>query len=429
MKLFLYCILILMGLPVYGQQTEELIRQNSTRIRSLSINDTDYSDLAPIAESIANSRIVLIGEMDNGDGETLKAKARLVRFLHQKLGFSVLAFESDFNGVNWLWETTKNGYAALKSVTHVWTDVAEFQEMEKYIEQYSHGPNPLIVSGIDCQVYDVEEVGNFINRVPKFFESLRYDLSNPAYRNYVTTLIRANDYDTVKRMPDSTMSFLRNFTAILLDDIKKNPSVDSTGLWYQTFNNFMGNAANCWLNRNVPVGYNFLQLKHDGTILDKQMADNLRWLANERFKDQKIIVWAHNRHITKNIDQLEVDISNYRRIQNATMGSEIYKKFGEDVYILGFTSAEGTSGSPFQRNGLPIEIKPLGRKDFYTNVMLGLGANYAFTNFKPVQKTPAASKSFTMRGWGYEFEMKGKWFNVFDGIFFIRTNKAATALE
>lgn len=34
-----------------------------------------------------------------------------------------------------------------------------------------------------------------------------------------------------------------------------------------------------------------------------------------------------------------------------------------------------------------------------------------------------------MRGWGYEFDMKGNWFNAFDGVFFIKTNKAATALE
>lgn len=53
----------------------------------------------------------------------------------------------------------------------------------------------------------------------------------------------------------------------------------------------------------------------------------------------------------------------------------------------------------------------------------------AFTNFRPMQETEAAGRSFVMRGWGYEFDMKGNWFNAFDGMFFIRTNKAATALE
>jgi erythromycin esterase-like protein len=429
MRLLLACLaVIFFTVFAHAQSTEDLIRQQSREIRSIVTSDTDYTDLQSLASSIGNARIVILGEMDNGDGETLKAKTRLVKYLHQKLGFTVLAFESDFNGVNWIWETRKNGYAALQAVTHIWTDVAEFKDMEKYIELYAHGPNPLIVSGIDCQVYDVEQVENFMLRVPKLFAALGYDTKDPAYWNYVTSLVRANDYDSAKRLPDTTITFLRNFTSKVMTDLKAHPELDSTGLWKQTFSNFMGNAANCWLNRKVPVGYNFLQLKHDGTIHDRQMADNLRWLADERYKDRKIIVWAQNRHVTKNIDQIEVDISNYRRIQNTTMGNEVFKKFGNDVFIIGFTSSEGTSGSPFQRNGRPYEVKPLSKKDFYTNVMQDLKFNYAFTDFRAIQKTDAASKAFVMRGWGYEFDMRGNWFNAFDGVFYIKSNKAATVL-
>ena len=429
MRLLLACLaVIFFTVFAHAQSTEDLIRQQSREIRTIVTSDTDYTDLQSLASSIGNARIVILGEMDNGDGETLKAKTRLVKYLHQKLGFTVLAFESDFNGVNWIWETRKNGYAALQAVTHIWTDVAEFKDMEKYIELYAHGPNPLIVSGIDCQVYDVEQVENFMLRVPKLFATLGYDTKDPAYWNYVTSLVRANDYDSAKRLPDTTITFLRNFTSKVMTDLKAHPELDSTGLWKQTFSNFMGNADNCWLNRKVPVGYNFLQLKHDGTIHDRQMADNLRWLADERYKDRKIIVWAQNRHVTKNIDQIEVDISNYRRIQNTTMGNEVFKKFGNDVFIIGFTSSEGTSGSPFQRDGRPYEVKPLSKKDFYTNVMQDLNFNYAFTDFRAIQKTDAASKAFVMRGWGYEFDMRGNWFNAFDGVFYIKSNKAATAL-
>jgi erythromycin esterase len=427
--IFILSCFTALALPSFAQSAGELIRQQSREVRTVATNDTDFTDLAHIASSIGNAKIVILGEMDNGDGETLKAKTRLVKYLHQKLGFTVLAFESDFNGVNWIWETRKNGFAALRAVSHIWTDVAEFKDMEKYIEMYAHGPSPLIVSGIDCQIYDVEQVENFMLRVPKLFEALGYDIKDPAYWNYVTSLVRANDYDSSKRLPDSTISYLRNFTIKIINDLKAHPELDSTGLWKQTFSNFMGNAANCWLNRKVPVGYNFLQIKHDGTIHDRQMADNLRWLVEERYKDQKIIVWAQNRHVTKNIDQIEVDISNYRRIQNTTLGNEAYKKFGNDVYIIGFTSSEGTSGSPFQRNGRPYDIKPLGKKDLYVNVMQDLKMSYAFTDFRSLQQSGAASKSFVMRGWGYEFDMKGNWFNAFDGVFYIKANKAATPLE
>jgi len=428
-RLLLLFFLSLQWGTANAQQPDDLIRKHSTPVRSIAPNDSDYTDLEPIAKAIGDARIVMLGEMDNGDGETIRAKTRLVQYLHQKLGFTVLAFESDFNGVNWIWETQKSGFAALRAVTHIWTDVAEFREMERYITRYSHGGDPLIVAGIDCQVYDAEEVLNFTKRVPELFHALGYDRSDPVYRNYITSLVRANDYDTAKRMADSAIGFIRNQTVRILNDLKSHPELDPTGLWYQTFNNFMGNAANCWLNRNVPVGYNFLQLKHDGTIHEKQMADNLRWLADERYKGKKIIVWALNRHISKNIDQLEVSISNYKRTLNTTMGSEAFRRYGNEVYILGFTSARGSSGSPFQRNGTPLDIQRLGKNDLYTNTMLQAKADYAFTDFRPIQKTSDAGKSFNSRGWGYEFDMKGSWFNVFDGLFFIKTNKAAVAME
>jgi erythromycin esterase-like protein len=127
MRLLLACLaVIFFTVFAHAQSTEDLIRQQSREIRTIVTSDTDYTDLQSLASSIGNARIVILGEMDNGDGETLKAKTRLVKYLHQKLGFTVLAFESDFNGVNWIWETRKNGYAALQAVTHIWTDVSEF---------------------------------------------------------------------------------------------------------------------------------------------------------------------------------------------------------------------------------------------------------------------------------------------------------------
>jgi erythromycin esterase len=139
MRIFLACLALFTStFVIHAQSAEELIRQQSSEIRTIVTNDTDYTDLQSLAASIGNARIVILGEMDNGDGETLKAKTRLVKYLHQKLGFTVLAFESDFNGVNWIWETRKNGYAALQAVTHIWTDVAEFKDMVCAWSKSSH---------------------------------------------------------------------------------------------------------------------------------------------------------------------------------------------------------------------------------------------------------------------------------------------------
>jgi erythromycin esterase len=391
---------------VFAQDKAELLRQYTTPIRSISMSDTSDADLQSLASAIGNSRIVMLGEMDNGDGETFKAKARIIKYLHQKLGFSVLAFESDFYNMNTLWDRYQNGDSALQAVWGVWTEVEEFQDMQQYISRHSKGADPLIITGFDCQIYYEPGIPDFLSRSSKILAAMGYDEASG--QNYLRSLVRANDYDTAKKLPDTTIGYLRNYTVRVMNDIRQHPELDPSGMWLQTFNSMMGNAANCWLNRKVPVGYNF---------------------ADHKYKDRKIIVWGHNQHISKNPDLLEIDLSNYRKTQNTTMGHELAKLYKDDVFIIGFTSYDGLSGSPFQRNLKPFDILPLSKPDWFTNTLASSKLNYAFTNFRALAKTSVANDEFIMRGWGYQYPMKGEWFRVFDGMFYIRTQRPATALE
>jgi erythromycin esterase len=426
-KPFFLWIAACISLVTFGQNRTDLVRQHTLPISSISINDSSDQDLQALVSAIGNSRIVMLGEMDNGDGETFKAKARIVKYLHQKMGFSVLAFESDFYNMNTLWDRYQNGDSALQAVWGVWTEVEEFKDMQQYISQHSRGIDPLIITGFDCQIFFEPGIPDFLSRSSQLLAAMGYDETSG--RNYLRSLVRANDYDTAKKLPDTTIGFLRNYTMKVMNDIRKHPELDASGMWLQTFNSMMGNAANCWLNRKVPVGYNFFRIQMDGTIHDRQMADNLKWLADHKYKDRKIIVWAHNQHISKNTELLEIDLSNYRKTQNTTMGNELMKWYKDDVFIIGFTSYDGLSGSPFQRNLKPYEILPLGKPDWFTNTLASSKLSYAFTNFRALAKTPVANDDFIMRGWGYQYPMSGEWFKVFDGMFFIRTQKPATALE
>src|SRR5262249_17000326 len=54
-------------------------------------NDTNYSDLQPLQQAIGNARIVLLGGTMQAD--VTRSKQRLVRFLHQQMGFDVLVLD------------------------------------------------------------------------------------------------------------------------------------------------------------------------------------------------------------------------------------------------------------------------------------------------------------------------------------------------
>lgn len=56
--------------------------------------DEDFSDLEPLLDAIGSARVVQLGEPSHGAGSAFAAKVRLIKFLHQRMGFDVLAWES-----------------------------------------------------------------------------------------------------------------------------------------------------------------------------------------------------------------------------------------------------------------------------------------------------------------------------------------------
>ncbi len=69
----------------------------------------NYADLKSLKKAIGSSKVVLLGEQEHGDGSTYLAKFRLVKFLHNEMGFNILAFEADFFGVNKAWQDYQRG--------------------------------------------------------------------------------------------------------------------------------------------------------------------------------------------------------------------------------------------------------------------------------------------------------------------------------
>ena len=70
------------------------LKTNQVPLRTIDPTDVNFEDLKPLKKSIGNSRVVMLGEQTHGDGAAFDAKTRLIRFLHEQMGFNVLAFES-----------------------------------------------------------------------------------------------------------------------------------------------------------------------------------------------------------------------------------------------------------------------------------------------------------------------------------------------
>jgi len=134
------------------------VKENTIQIKSIEPDSTNYSDLEAIGNAIGDSKIVMLGEQDHGDAPTFLAKTRLIKYLHEKKGFDVLAFESDFFGLNFGWDALgKNPENVSKYIRQnifpIWTGCNTCHELfNHYIPQSYQTSNPIIVSGFDNQM-------------------------------------------------------------------------------------------------------------------------------------------------------------------------------------------------------------------------------------------------------------------------------------
>ncbi|MHB1326615.1 MAG: hypothetical protein ACYC2K_00305, partial [Gemmatimonadales bacterium] len=91
---------LLAAAPAGGQSSTDTtaalrwLARHAAPISTLDHNEPDDRDLAAIGRMIGNARVVMLGEQGHGDGTTFEFKTRLIKYLHRKLGFEVLAFES-----------------------------------------------------------------------------------------------------------------------------------------------------------------------------------------------------------------------------------------------------------------------------------------------------------------------------------------------
>src|SRR5262249_40196051 len=118
--------------------------------------DDDFSDLEPFAKAVGDARIVMLGEATHGDGTTFEAKSRLVRFLHERMGFDVLAFEIGLYDMHKAWERLRGGEEGRTAVRcglfAVWSTSEQVQPLIDYVGERARSGRPLELVGFDTQV-------------------------------------------------------------------------------------------------------------------------------------------------------------------------------------------------------------------------------------------------------------------------------------
>jgi erythromycin esterase len=152
-------LIFLSALRVVGQDSlKKYVRGHTVWLATVDPDSADDSGLEAIGKAIGASRVVMLGEQDHGDAPVNLAKTRLIRYLHEKMGFNVLAFESDFFALNLGWDRLPKEEQAMidfirGDIFSIWTACNTCHELfNAYIPGTYKTIIPLRLAGVDNQL-------------------------------------------------------------------------------------------------------------------------------------------------------------------------------------------------------------------------------------------------------------------------------------
>lgn len=359
-----------------------------------------YKDLAMLKPLLHDKRIVFLGESSHGVAEFNLAKTRLIQFLHQEMGYNVLAFESGLGNSSLAYGLSgqRSAEQTMKdSIFGVWWS-KEILPLFEYIQTARNSETPLILTGFDMQLQyplldgqwlqDKEVAKRLVETEQKLSDySLGTDLA--AYRKEKNQLIQVYN-DAIKSLKTEANE------AHLKQLYPDNPKLSM----------LLGRS----LNDRIRVAKEYVELSIESTLgmesgdyapflesmewRDQAMHDNLMWLIAEVYPTEKFIVWGHNDHIRK--AQTEVMGTPY---PVSLMGEKLSQEMKKYSYVLGLYPASGQTADNLSNvhDVLPAEPGSI------ESILSASGSPYTFVDLRYQKREAGNSWMFEPRyaySWG-----------------------------
>lgn len=400
----------------------------------LPANDTGTANFSFLQTILKDKRIVLLGEQSHEEGAVCEAKVRLVRFLHEEMGFGMLSMESglfDNDRAGQQLATTSYENSSLReSIFPIWSETKEFQPLIRYLHEQAAGAHPLLLTGFDCQE------GTIFQR--EFLPALKQELGHrlilsEAQEINLDAVISSGPELLIGSPADSALFFSTTATIrYALEQSGGKGVAGNTALLRQTLVS--------WL---AMIRYEMDELQDRPAIVqnprDRQMAINLVFLAY-RYPDKKIICWGASYHLARELMSIEssaITQAAVKRLDSllkndeptdiglkgaVPMGQLLADRFGDSLYSMAFSSYDGAFGLA---GGRPISLSAIGTPESSLEARLAkMQVQDAYVDFSKQSQDETFYASILGN-----VPMLAPWTRMFDGLFFIRTSRPASALE
>ena len=343
MKSTLTFLLTFISLFAFSQTNEELnwIKANSKEIH---LDDNDYERFEFLDSILKNKRIVMLGENTHGSSEYPILKNRIIQYLHKKLGYNVLTWESSLLDC-YAVESRKTKISPEEMANgslHFAYKSKQVLPLMTYIKN-----SDLILTGMDSQptVYS-DATGKYLQSHPcliklsreiNYVDSLAQTPSMYAWKDENRKILAAKYQDILDKIDATTCS--SNDLDFIIRGLK--------------------DRINDMIIRNKER--------------DQRMADNLMWLLYKKYPKEKFIIYAHNAHIDRQNQK-----NSYAN--SKSMAEFLPDSVVEKSYCIGIFGFEGQARNNLGKN--PIYDFKAHPKQSLENYLNQSGYKMTFLNLE-----------------------------------------------
>ncbi|HEX2076858.1 MAG TPA: erythromycin esterase family protein [Longimicrobium sp.] len=326
--------LALAGCEVAGttepSETEDLtwLQQNAVPFTTTNPGGS-YDDLARFGQMVGDARIVGLGEATHGTKEFFTMKHRLVEYLVKEKGFTVFGIEAthtEAHRVNAYINGGPGDPVVLLTNLYFWTwNTREVADMLVWMREYNQtapADKKLSFYGFDLQYSRVA-----MDTVIAYLRGINQPAADSAdahylcYRNYQDRILGPPGLPYTTATPSVRQQCHAGVVAVhtMLERRAGEFTAQSGRRDYE----IALRAARVVIQNEDLKG----SLPQQGTQLrDAYMAENIAWMAEVAEPGEKVVLWAHNAHVSR---------------WEPFMGVDLTERYGDAYVVVGFSFHRG----------------------------------------------------------------------------------------
>lgn len=393
------------------------LARHAVQIRTIDPEDEDFSDLQALKQAIGDARVVALGEQSHGDGACFVAKHRLIRFLHQEMGFDVLAWESGMFDCRLMEAALRAGERGSSAWEHgifpIFGASGHITPVLDYARSTHGALRPLEMAGFDCQFSSQAGTEQFPAYIAAFVGAVAGAAEKHAAAVEAVAALCADAATGEPGPADEHVAKARADVRALIDAIAADPAPFHAAHGPRE-TAFAARALGNLLVFDESLRQTRTNTPADTNTRDIRMGDNVAWLADEYYRGRKIILWAASFHLMRNGPTITPARAGLSYEGTVTLGHRAREALKDDYYAVMFTAHSGKAGNPF-RNAFDLPPAPDGSLE---HLFHQAGLSLAFLDLRRAPRIDGGQwllDRLTARPLGY-LPMAAVWPEVFDAV-------------